>query len=171
MALLDAPDLFGRTIFCDDIRTEADGKISYIGSYGGYMFVHGPFPFTLPKFGLGIVFAQRKSLFVPNVGLRVFLPGDTEDAPSLVADLQEVAEGATAIAASAASPLPASDQSYVHLMANIILAPLVLKEPGPMKVRAVRGEDMIRLGTLTILPSQQQSAVAVPAEENQSSAA
>lgn len=36
------------TIFCDDIRQEINGKISYIGVYSGYLFVQ-QFPVTLPK--------------------------------------------------------------------------------------------------------------------------
>ena len=37
-----------QTIFCDDVRQEIGGKCSYIGVYGGEMFVPG-FPVSLPK--------------------------------------------------------------------------------------------------------------------------
>jgi hypothetical protein len=42
-----------QTIFCDDIRHEVNGKISYIGVYAGTMFVP-VFPSTLPKLCIDI---------------------------------------------------------------------------------------------------------------------
>jgi hypothetical protein len=36
------------TLFCDDIRHEVGGKLSYIGVYSGGLFVRA-FPVTLPK--------------------------------------------------------------------------------------------------------------------------
>ena len=47
-------DAFGLTIFCDDIRSEIDGKISLIGCYTGRMMIGGEFPVILPKLGLSI---------------------------------------------------------------------------------------------------------------------
>jgi hypothetical protein len=37
-----------QTIFCDDIRHEVGGKLSYIGVYSGRLLVPG-FPLSLPK--------------------------------------------------------------------------------------------------------------------------
>lgn len=41
------------TLFCDDIRHEMGGKLSYIGVYSGGLFVPS-FPFTLPKLCLSV---------------------------------------------------------------------------------------------------------------------
>src|ERR1700732_4431798 len=87
MALLDPPDFFGTTIFCDDIRQEIGGKITFIGSYGTEMVVQGVFPAVLAKFAFGITFMQRRSVFEPKIGLRIFMPGDADDAPSITADM------------------------------------------------------------------------------------
>jgi hypothetical protein len=40
----------GYSIFCDDIRNEVGGKLSFIGCYNAVMFVPSQFPCLLPKF-------------------------------------------------------------------------------------------------------------------------
>jgi hypothetical protein len=41
---------FAHAIFCDDIRREAQGKVSLIGVIDtGKLIIHGDFPVTLPK--------------------------------------------------------------------------------------------------------------------------
>lgn len=39
---------FVSTVFCDDVRHEIGGKVTYVGIYGGTMFVNS-FPAELPK--------------------------------------------------------------------------------------------------------------------------
>jgi len=42
-----------KTLFCDDIRYETEGKLSFIGVYSGGLFVPA-FPVTLPKLCLSV---------------------------------------------------------------------------------------------------------------------
>jgi len=65
MKTLDAPDYYGHTIFCDDIRQEAGNKASYMGVYTGHLFIQGEFPLFLPKFGFGIQYIQRIRSYIP----------------------------------------------------------------------------------------------------------
>lgn len=157
MALLDVPDLYGNAVFCDDIRTEIDGKSSLIGVYTNQMFVHGDFPVTLPKFAFSITFVQKKKIFDPNVGIRIFLPQDPDDAPSIQADMGEHSEGA--VLANIPRPNfpmpPESDQAVVALRANLIFAPLVIAQPGAIKVRIARRGDLVRLGGLYVSKAPQ----------------
>lgn len=169
MVLLPPPDVYGYTIFCDDIRSEADGKISYIGAYGGHMFVHVGFPITLPKFGFAMFLFQRIDDFVPELGIRIFLPGDPDEAASIQAQMGEVVEGATMAQVDAqksavhpAANLP-EDSPMVSMQANLVLAPLVIKEPGQIRVRAVRKGDLVRLGGMTISPVPQKPTSTQPA--------
>jgi hypothetical protein len=83
MTVLPIPEIYGYTIFCDDIRQEVGGKISFVGVYSGTMFVHGEFPVTLPKFAFGISLMQRREILEPNIQVQIFLPGDPEDSPSI----------------------------------------------------------------------------------------
>jgi hypothetical protein len=36
-----APDIYGNTIFCDDVRFEIDGKITYVGTYHVSLLARG----------------------------------------------------------------------------------------------------------------------------------
>jgi hypothetical protein len=117
------------------------------------MLVHGEFPLTLPKFGFGISLLQRRELFEANVEVQIFLPGDTEESPSLALQASEALEGAVADqTAAAVEGLPRDDERIIFMHMNLVAAPLILKEPGIMKVRAAlhRG-DVIRLGSIRIV--------------------
>jgi hypothetical protein len=164
MALLDAPNVFGHTIFCDDIRDEVGGKVTFVGVYTSNIFVHVPFPATLPVFAFGITLFQKRSVFVPNIGLRVFLPGDPDDAASIQAELGEKQVGAIEAQLSANRNFlhpdalaPVEANSYPTLRANLKFQQLHLKQPGIMRVRAVIGDDMVRLGSIGVSPAPQSS--------------
>jgi hypothetical protein len=137
--LLEAPDIFGYTIFCDDIRYEADGKVTYVGTYNQTLIVKAKFPITLPKFGLGITFAQRAELFTMKLGLKVFLPGDVDEAASIETDL-------------GANPLPVENPNnpYIFSSAHLLLTPLIINSPGDIKVRILREGFLHRLGTVSV---------------------
>lgn len=153
MATFDPPQIYGYTLFCDDIRQEIGGKFSYIGVYGGgFMFIHGPFPVTLPKLCVAITLLQRREILEANIGIRIFLPGETDDnAPSIQAEFQESEEGIVAEqTAVQVAGLPKSDISFVAMQAKMLFAPFVIPQAGDLRVRAVRRGELIRLGGLRI---------------------
>src|SRR5690348_14418787 len=96
-SLIDSPDVFGSTVFCDDTRVEATGKLIHIGVYQGSMSIHIPFPVRLPTFSFAISLSQRVSVFNPKITYRIFLPGDPDDASSddasIVAETNETSPG------------------------------------------------------------------------------
>lgn len=151
MKLLDAPEAWGYTIFCDDIRAEVGGKLTYVGCYmGGRMLVPGPFPFTLQKLALSVTYSQKFGEVVhPNFW--IFFPGDAEDKPSLVIEVpQEASEKAFEDSKELAKKLGshtgvAVGQFYFALTGTVI------QRPGLIRVRAVRDDQLVRLGTLEIL--------------------
>jgi hypothetical protein len=163
MALLDSPDLFGTTLFCDDIRQEADGKFIFIGVYGSAMLVRVPFPVTLPKFAFGITFSQKRRLFEHDIGLRIFMPGDKDDAPSIQADLRAAAEAVAAAEGAAPNFEDPTEEPIVSVKASLILAPLTITSPGRIKVRIARRDDLIRLGTLAVMAAEPSQAVSLSA--------
>jgi hypothetical protein len=150
MALLDPPDFYGHTLFCDDIRTEADGKMTYVGAYLSNMLVHGNFPVSLPKFGFGITFSQKKTLFVSSLGIRISLPQDPPDSPSIQADMRQIADAALAASTNEIQGPEPDNQPMIVLHANLILAPLTIAVPGHIRVRIARGDDLVRIGALTV---------------------
>jgi len=159
--LLPAPDIYGYTIFCDDIRYEVGGKVSFMGSYAGTMILNSPFPATLPMLAMCITIAQRKRIFVPSFELRIFLPGDPDEIPSIQAQAGENAHGAIVAAAAAETDALHPDSQgliedgYIALNNHLRLGQLVIKQPGVLKVRALVGDNMVRLGGLLISPSLQ----------------
>lgn len=161
MNLRDYPEIFGNTLFCDDIRQEAGGKISLIGCYSNIIVLHGPFPFIFPKFGFYITLTQRREVLDPNIEIKIFLPGDPEDTPSFHTESRETTEGAVAEeTARQVQGLPLSDQRVVTMHASIVAAPLIIKERGIIKVRALRQSELVRLGGIRVV---QQSDLAKPA--------
>src|SRR5437764_8652141 len=83
MITAELPKYLGTVIFCDDVRTEVGGKLSYIGIYKGFMGIHGIFPITLPKFCFAVSFWLSKKTELGTVRLWIFMPGDSDDKPSI----------------------------------------------------------------------------------------
>jgi hypothetical protein len=158
MALLQSPDVFGHTIICDDIRQEeGTGKLFYIGVYNAAILTHSPFPFAL-SLAFAISISQRRAVFVPKVGIRIFLPGDQETQASFQADVGETSEGAVAsqlqqaresIHPDAQAP---PDESFPTMRAIFKFQQFNIPQPGLLKVRAVIGDDMIRIGGIAVSP-------------------
>jgi len=144
----------GYTIFCDDIRDESGGKTSLIGVYRGTMFVNGDFPFLLPKFGMAITYFERRGHYSEEeVTLRIFLPGDDDDSPSIqgIVPMRE------------ARSKVASDQiekEYVVVGSHIVLSPLVIGGSGLIKVRVQCGTEVFKLGALVVtkMPSDKSES-------------
>jgi hypothetical protein len=143
------PDFYGNTIFCDDIRLELDGKVTYVGAYNsGVMLVRASFPLVIPKFCFAIAFYQRKDLYVPSLGLRVFVPGDGDEKASIEADLQGPIVN---------DPQPknlSNEHGVLYHMAstNMVLSPFTIEQPGLIKVRVLREGVLYRVGSLRIMP-------------------
>jgi hypothetical protein len=148
--LAQSPDAFGSTIFCDDIRTEVDGKYSFIGVYPGGLRVP-TFPTVLPKFGIGVSFWQRRSAFRVQLSFRVYFPGDEDEKPSVEAKLE--AEGTPEELASSIPEGPAANEGFIVMRANIILTGMLLKAPGALKSRVLRDGVLVPIGSLPIQDS------------------
>jgi hypothetical protein len=168
MALIPQPDVHGYTIFCDDIREEVGGKHSLMGAYGGLMIINVPFPVTLPTFAFAVTVLQRRKIFNPSVAIWVFLPGDSGDEPSIQGEFGEVAQGTIASATSAATEAlhpdaraPYEDQ-YIILSTNMKFSPLIMKQPGVVKVRAIIGDNMYRIGAMSVSPPPDANASQPP---------
>jgi Family of unknown function (DUF6941) len=149
---VDAPDFFGYTVFCDDIRFEVNGKFTYVGVYSGRMSVNASFPATLPKFGIAVTFYQLKEKFVPHLGLRVFLPGDSGEEASIQGDFGETSEGAIRQQIESQPRIP--ETKYITMNAGLVLSPLIIKEPGSITVRVLRDDKLYRVGHLSILQGE-----------------
>ena len=69
-------DRYGYSIFCDDIRNEAGGKLSFIGCYNGVIFISESFPLVLPKLCVHVHILSPASRPFRSITVRCYLPGD-----------------------------------------------------------------------------------------------
>jgi hypothetical protein len=143
----------GHVIFCDDIRHEVGGKVTFVGVYTGYMYVNGTLPVALPKLCFGIVYRQEVTAADP-VTIKVFVPGYEEP----------VAE--TRLDPEPQMNLPPEGEFIMHEARLFVeAAPVLIREEGRIMVRAYRGDDEIRLGVLTIQLAEATPEHATSTEE------
>lgn len=156
--LVDTPDVFGSTIFCDDIRQESNGKFLLIGVYQGVILMNVAFPVKIPRLALVVSVSQKVDKFHPHMVLHIFLPGDSDEKASLTAEFGENEAGALLKHADAnadAMGLPVGDRHYTTAHMNLQWDGLEIKQPGSIKVRVDIGGKRYKLGTIQVRPNPQ----------------
>ena len=137
---------YGYTIFCDDVRPETGGKMSYMGIYRGKLIFSKPLPAALPKLSLVIHYFERPDESTEPVNLHIYMPGDAEGAPRITQELP--VDGARS---QILEPRTPNYDPLISLYATLAIAPFNVESEGYIRVRAYRGDLEIRLGTLTIV--------------------
>jgi hypothetical protein len=133
----------GHTIFCDDIRHEITGKITYVGTYGTHLFTP-QFPVTIPKLCCAITFREEPTS-LDKVTIKILQEIDKNE--TLLSELTyDIPSNLPPFVATGDSaPFVAREAKFYVEMGNI-----VFEGVGKLKVRAFRGDDEIRLGALQI---------------------
>lgn len=100
---------------------------------------------------LAIHYFERHEEASTPLQLRVFLPDDPEDAPSQSVDIPPREYAA----------LPPTDEDLRAAMNFALqISPLIVTKSGLIKVRMVRGDDTIRLGSLRVKLLTEAEAIA-----------
>lgn len=157
-------DIFGYTVFCDDIRLESTGKLLFIGAYQGAMIINAPFPIVLPQLCFSIVVMQKAEVFLPTVGIKIFVPGDQDETPSIEAQMNETVQGAAQKQAdikAEAIGIPTSERKWLRMSAQLQFQNFELKGPGSIKVRADIADKRYNFGSLRVLPPPASSSSAL----------
>lgn len=129
----------GHVLFCDDIREEVTGKVSYIGAYAGVMFVRD-MPATISQFCI-VVTLRTAVDDTDDITIKVFYEINGED--RLLVEALGSFEGEL--------PLRTPDEFTMRdFKSNFIISPLQLEGPGRIKVRTYKGDDELRLGSLRV---------------------
>ena len=141
-------DRYGYSIFCDDIRNEAGGKLSFIGCYNGVIFISGQFPLVLPKLCVHThVFSPASKPFNSLV-VRFYLPGDDTPFSEEAIETPRRSEQSELVAnlkTNTDAPL------FIVAATSLIFTPLELKSAGLLRVRAlIDARQELRLGSLRI---------------------
>lgn len=144
---------FGSSIFCDDIRNEVGGKNSYIGVYPASLAVP-VFPASVPKFGVVTTIYEPRLMAEKRdweISISVYLPGDNPEQPSLSGSLPPIPRETFQMMDQ--TMLPADDEvpPLVIMNAAFIFTPMILRQPGRIKVRAKYKEGIVlKLGTCRV---------------------
>jgi hypothetical protein len=146
---------YGYSIFCDDIRNETGGKLSFIGCYNGVIFISGEFPLVLPKLCVHTHIVSPASQPFCSITVRCYLPGDDEpsfEEPIETPDPHDQAGLVANLKTDTGAPL------LIVAATSLIFTPLALRSTGLMRVRAAAdGGEEIRLGSLRIERASQLS--------------
>jgi hypothetical protein len=140
---------YGYTIFCDDIRAEDGGKLSFIGCYNAAMFTSSAFPIKLTKLCVHMHIFSRPSQPYKSVMARCYLPGQAAPLADEAIDVPSLVDQETLLASL---PKDSTNHPYIVVAASLVFAPLEITEPGPMHIRALinGGPEELHLGSLMI---------------------
>src|SRR5205823_1904014 len=145
------------TVFCDDIRQELNGKQTFVGVYSGNVVIHAPTqPVSLPTFAFAITLFEPHDLVRTRdfgIPLGVYLPGDDPNTPTISGEFPNNREAVLPLL----DDLPTPPETQLDIGPRltrtdviITMAPLVLKQPGFILVRAKYRERTLRLGSLMV---------------------
>lgn len=122
------------TLYCDDIRTELGGKMSYMGCYTGVMFVPH-LPAVLPKLCVFLKATSPSTTPFGKVKVRILFNDD-------ILGEQEVEP------LSAPEPVPDDAKKRLHtIRAHFVFSPMMVPEPGIVKVRFIDEKGKVMKGT------------------------
>ncbi len=134
----------GYSIFCDDVRMEANGKQIFIGVYGTDILMPS-FPIQLPMLHVVIKYNERPGESTHPVKFVITIPG--QEAPVFTAEVprEDLAKAIIPIA-------PDDDVDDPIITLNLLAGfpGIIFPQAGRIKVRAYRGDDEIRLGTIRV---------------------
>jgi hypothetical protein len=142
----------GISTFCDDIRFELHNKFSLIGCYVGEMVLFQPPPLVLPKLGI-VVSARLPFERTPDIKLRVFMPGDADDKPSIeheIAKEEQQEFDKTQILEEIKTKDITDAEPHRLLVFPLTLTSPVIPQTGHIKVRLVYGSQIVRVGSLRV---------------------
>ena len=134
---------WGYSVFCDDIRKEADNKYSLMGIYSGQIYLP-EFPALLSKFCVAVTYFEEFNKAPEDLCLRLYVPGDLPDVPSFFIPLPPMPKLA----------MPAEERTPEEVFSTVTMSlpfsQFEIRQEGEIRVRMKRGDQEVRLGTLQI---------------------
>jgi hypothetical protein len=145
MTTITWPSPFGYVIFCDDVREEVGGKLTIVGAYGADMVIAAILPVTIAKFAMVVKYFERPGESTEPVRIEVYFPGDEEGKPATALDLpvEEIRN----------MPPPKgykNEDLRIGTTFQVLFPPTVFQTEGFVRVQAIRGQDIVRLGRLRV---------------------
>lgn len=142
-------EAYGTTIFCDDIRFEASGKLTLVGCYTNEMNFSGSAPGKLPSFAALVNLRVPKEVEFKKIDLRVFkelVSGSEEIFHAEIEVTEEQREHVYARVGGQTDVEP-----IISMTIPLQWSPLEVSSEGFIKVRAYLDEVLeVRLGALKV---------------------
>jgi hypothetical protein len=151
---------WGFALFCDDIRAELGGKFSIMGVYQNDMVFpsNAEFPILYPKFCILVKYYEVRDYFTDDIVVRIFLPGDPKEAPSVTMPFQRAILGGP----TPVYPLEEDQEALFNLTAPFTLSPFPVKQEGFVKVRIVCGSTTTAIGSLMVRRARPDENIQIP---------
>ncbi|HVK51284.1 MAG TPA: hypothetical protein VM469_06060 [Pseudoxanthomonas sp.] len=129
-------------IFCDDVRQEVNGKLSFMGCYAGVMEV-ASFPLIAPKLVVFVRASTMASKPFKRLTVRV-LNGD-----ELVGE-GDVPSGAIAKGAQRRKGVTAEEQLDLEVHVHLVFAPLSIMHPCTLRAYVETEDGEMSAGRLVV---------------------
>jgi len=127
-----------QTIFCDDIRHEVAGKVSYIGVYSGRLLVP-TFPATLPKLCIAMTLVTPATTPFRKLSLRVL-----KDSEVLVQGALDEAKLIDLVDKTDEAPTSEHNDRVAMLQSYFVFSPFQVDAPCVIRVRVDTEEGELR---------------------------
>ncbi|MGQ3047808.1 MAG: hypothetical protein ACT6Q8_18690 [Niveispirillum sp.] len=138
-------------VFCDDVRTELDGKITLVGMHMRGVTVNGTAPAALPQLWLALWVTYSASL-IPDT-IRIVAKGDCLDSQPFDATLNPRSDAETEIASADLNEYTVTE-FIVHRW-----SPIFFKDDGSLTVDVIANGVEIFAGsfpvTIALAPNSQ----------------
>jgi hypothetical protein len=144
---------FGYSIFCDDIRNEPGGKLSFIGCYNGVIFVPPKFPSVLSRFCIHIHIFSPAAEPYSSIVAKCYAPGDDNPIVEELIEPPKIEEQRQLVAHLEKDP---TAPLFIVAGTSLIFSPLHLRGPGLLRVRAVvdGADEELQLGSLRVVSKE-----------------
>ena len=144
---------YGYSIFCDDIRNEPGGKLSFIGCYNAVMFTSPAFPLILPKFCIHFHVFSPATQPYESVLSRCYVPGRTDPVAEEAVEVPRLQDQMSLLANL---PKNGGAPPYIVVAASLVFEPFEIPEPGMIHIRTLinGGPGELHVGSLTVTPAE-----------------
>jgi hypothetical protein len=150
-------EIYGVTLFCDDLRFEQGNKFTLVGCYGPEMLLHTPLPVVLPKLGI-LVQARFPVARLPLINVNIYMP--EADEPFFTQELIKEEKDDP--------PVPVLPEKPTDLIMQrgfvfpFLFSPFVIEKAGHLRVRLLYGDEVIRVGALKLTAQPPESPATAP---------
>jgi len=135
---------YAHAVYCDDLRAETSGKTTFVGVYGDSLLI-GELPATLPRLCLRLYLVTPLSRPFKHLTIQISLNENILAEPKL---------SETEIEQPPSQGLEGDQDPWHNMIFDFVFSPLVLSEPGEIKIKVTTEEGELKAMPLKILKQE-----------------